>query len=187
MELHIKNMVCPRCIMAVDDILKQLDLQPLLVELGRVVIDRAITETEKTELQKRLKAVGFELIDDKRVQLSELIKSKIIELVHYQNSSLKVNLSAYLSETCRYDYSYLSKLFSEVNGITIEKYVIAQKIERVKELLGYGELSLNEIAEQMNYSSTAYLSHQFKLVTGLTPSQFKQQTAQKRKPLDKIL
>ena len=185
--LHIKNMVCPRCIMAVRDVLGQLDFPVLSVELGKAIVGRIPNEQEMAQLREKLQAIGFELIDDKRLQMVEKIKDSIIELVHYRNNDLKINLSDYLMDKCHSDYSHLSKLFSEVCGVTIEKYFIAQKIERVKELLLYDELSLNEIAMLMNYSSTAHLSSQFKRVTGYTPSQFKQRQDPERKPLDKIL
>src|SRR5690606_36069809 len=133
-----------------------------------------------------LQTLGFELIDDKRSRQIMQIKSAIIDLVHQRNNSIKINLSNYVSNKLNHDYTYLSNLFSEVEGTTIEKYFIAQKIEKVKELLVYDELSLSEISFQLNYSSVAYLSNQFKKVTGLTPSHFKQIRADKRKPLDKV-
>jgi AraC-like DNA-binding protein len=130
--------------------------------------------------------LGFELIDDKKSRIIEKIKNTIIQLVHHQDSGLKNNLSEVLSSELHHDYNYLSNLFSEIEGTTIEKYFIAQKIERVKELLVYDQLSLSEIAFQLNYSSVAYLSNQFKKVTGLTPSHFKQIKENKRKPLDQL-
>ena len=175
-RIHIKNMVCPRCVMAVKELLNQLDFPVISVELGKAIVGRTPDGWEMTQLRERLQVIGFELIDDKRLQVVEQIKDSIIELVHYRDNDLKVNLSDYLADKCHSDYSHLSKLFSEVCGVTIEKYFIAQKIERVKELLLYDELSLNEIALLMNYSSTAHLS-----------SQFKQQRGPERRPLDKIL
>ncbi len=186
MKLHIKNMVCDRCKMVVKAELEKLGLQPVSVELGEVVLEKELSAEEKTKLNENLHAVGFELIDDKKSQLIEKIKNLIIELVHQQNSTLKINLSDYLSSQLNHDYNYMTNLFSEVEGTTIEKYFIAQKIEKVKELLVYDELTLSEIAWQLNYSSVAYLSSQFKKVTGLTPSHFKNIRAQKRKPLDKV-
>lgn len=126
------------------------------------------------------------MIDDKKSQLIEKIKNTIVELVHYSEDQLETNLSEHISKKLHHDYNYLSNLFSEVEGTTIEKYLIAQKIERVKELLKYDELSLSEIADRLGYSSVAYLSNQFKKVTGLTPSYFKQPGENNRKPLDKI-
>ena len=184
--LHIKNMVCNRCIMVVKSQLEQLGLQPLSVELGIAVLPGEVTDEVYQSVKGALEPFGFELIDDKKSQVIEQIKDAIIEWVHYNDGGLKVNLSHYLVSRLNRDYSSLSKLFSEVTNTTIEKYLIAQKIERAKELLVYGELSLNEIAEQLNYSSAAYLSAQFKSVTGLTPSYFKTIKENKRKPLDEV-
>lgn len=184
--LHIKNMVCNRCIMVIKNQLEQLGLHPLSVELGIVVLPDKITDGVYQSVKEAIEPFGFELIDDKKSQMIEQIKDTIIELVHYSDSDLKVNLSDYLASKFNRDYSSLSKLFSEVTNTTIEKYLIAQKIERAKELLVYGELSLNEIADQLNYSSAAYLSAQFKSVTGLTPSYFKKIKENKRKPLDEV-
>ena len=184
--LHIKNMVCNRCIMVVEDQLKRLGLQPLSVELGVAILQTQVTDEVYHSVKEALEPFGFELMDDKKSQVIEQIKDAIIELVHYKDSDLKVNLSDHLASKLNRDYSSLSKLFSEVTNTTIEKYLIAQKIERAKELLVYGELSLNEIADKLNYSSAAYLSSQFKSVTGLTPSYFKKIKEHKRKPLDEV-
>ena len=184
--LHIKNMVCNRCIMVVEDQLKRLGLQPLSVELGVAILPTQVTDEVYHSVKEALEPFGFELMDDKKSQVIEQIKDAIIELVHYKDSDLKVNLSDYLASKLNRDYSSLSKLFSEVTNTTIEKYLIAQKIERAKELLVYGELSLNEIADKLNYSSTAHLSAQFKKVTGLTPSHFRKIGENRRKPLDKV-
>lgn len=184
--LHIKNMVCNRCIMVVEDQLKRLGLQPLSVELGVAILQTQVTDEVYHSVKEALEPFGFELMDDKKSQVIEQIKDAIIELVHYKDSDLKVNLSDHLASKLNRDYSSLSKLFSEVTNTTIEKYLIAQKIERAKELLVYGELSLNEIADELNYSSAAYLSSQFKSVTGLTPSYFKSIKENKRKPLDEV-
>ncbi|WP_018628087.1 AraC family transcriptional regulator [Niabella aurantiaca] len=186
MKLYIKNMVCNRCKMAVKTELEKLHLQPVSVALGEVALERDITPGEKEKLEAGLNELGFELIDDKKSRVIENIKKEIIQLVHQQDSELKVNLSDYLSSRLHHDYNYLSSLFSEVEGSTIEKYFIHQKIERVKELLVYDELSLSEIAFQLNYSSVAHLSNQFKKVTGFTPSHFKNIRAEKRKPLDMV-
>lgn len=185
-QIHIKNMVCPRCIMAVRQILDRLEIPYLSVELGEVCLKQPLNDRQKEALQRELESIGFELLEDQRQQLVEQIKRSIIELVHQENNELKVNLSDFLVEQCHHDYSFLSKLFPEVCGITIEKYFIHQKIERVKELLAYNELSLSEIALLLNYSSTAHLSAQFKSVTGMTPTQFKQQEDGMRKSLDQI-
>ncbi|EFK57563.1 MULTISPECIES: helix-turn-helix domain-containing protein [Sphingobacterium] len=184
--LFIKNMVCDRCIMVVQNELDKLGLDAKNVKLGEVTLTKEITPTEKEALVKTLEPLGFEVIDDKKGRIIEKIKNIIIDLVHHQDSDVKTNLSDVLSDKLHHDYNYLSNLFSEVEGTTIEKYFIAQKVEKVKELLVYDELSLSEIAMRLNYSSVAYLSNQFKKVTGLTPSYFKQVREDKRKPLDKV-
>ncbi|KEQ31115.1 AraC family transcriptional regulator [Elizabethkingia miricola] len=184
--LFIKNMVCDRCIMVVQAELDKLSLNAKNIKLGEVILDKEITPAEKDTLVKILAPLGFEVIDDKKSRMIEKIKSIIIDLVHHQDNEIKTNLSNILSNALHNDYNYLSNFFSEVEGTTIEKYFIAQKIEKVKELLVYDELSLSEIADRLNYSSVAYLSNQFKKVTGLTPSHFKQIREDKRKPLDKV-
>lgn len=185
-SIFIKNMVCNRCIMVVQNELKKLNLDVQSVSLGRVDLNTPINKEEMQKLEKALVSLGFELIDDRKSKIIESIKNTIIDLVHQQEDQIKVNLSDLLSSKLKLDYGYLSSLFSQVEGITIEKYFILQKIEKVKELLVYDELSLGEIAYRLNYSSVAYLSNQFKKITGLTPSHFKQIKEQKRKPLDEI-
>jgi len=184
--LFIKNMVCNRCIMAVQQELDQLGLAAENIKLGEVTLAHEPTTEQNAQLKNALHALGFEVIDDKKSRIIEKIKNIIIDIVHHQDNDIKTNLSAVLSSRLHHDYNALSNLFSEVEGTTIEKYFIHQKIEKVKELLVYDELSLSEIALQLNYSSVAYLSHQFKKVTGLTPSHFKQIRADKRKPLDEV-
>lgn len=179
-------MVCNRCIMVVKSEFEKLGYEPLSVELGEVEIQEELTDAEKQRLNAVLQNSGFDLIDDKRSRIIEQIKNLIIELVHKNHNDLKTNLSGYLTSYLHHDYHYLSNLFSEVEGTTIEKYFIAQKIEKVKELLVYDELSLSEIADRLNYSSVAYLSSQFKKVTGLTPSHFKNIRSIRRKPLDEV-
>lgn len=185
-KLHIKNMVCSRCKMVVKAELEKLGYRPVSVELGEVVLEKEISQSEKLRIDEVLHAVGFALIDDKKSRLIERIKTTLVDLVHHQNSHLKSNLSDHLAEQLHHDYAYLSSLFSEVEGTTIEQYYIAQKIEKVKELLVYDELTLSEIADQLHYSSVAHLSNQFKKVTGLTPSHFKQVRDARRKPLDEV-
>lgn len=185
-HLFIKNMVCNRCIMVVQNEMDKLGLNAKNIKLGEVTLDRELSGEERIALDKMLTNVGFELIDDRKSRIIEQIKTVIINLVHHQKSDKKYNLSNVLSEKLHHDYSYLSNLFSEVEGTTIEKYFIAQKIEKVKELLVYDELTLSEIAYRLNYSSVAYLSNQFKKVTGLTPSHFKQIKEDKRKALDEV-
>lgn len=186
MKLYIKNMVCNRCRMIVKQQLEQQGFHPLSVELGEVELSEAISDAQKYQLNKVLQQSGFEIIDDKKSRVIERIKNLIVELVHQKDNELQTNLSVFLSDQLHQDYHSLSNLFSEVEGTTIEKYFIAQKIEKVKELLVYDELSLSEIAFQLNYSSVAYLSSQFKKVTGLTPSHFKSIKGNKRKPLDEV-
>lgn len=184
--VFIKNMVCNRCIMVVQNELDKLGLEVKNIKLGEVSLNKELTSEQKDKLDNALIPLGFEVIDDKKSRIIEKIKNIIINLVHYQNNASKINLSEVLSNKLHHDYNYLSNLFSEVEGTTIEKYFIAQKIEKVKELLVYDELSLSEIAARLNYSSVAYLSNQFKKVTGLTPSHFKQIKEDKRKPLDRV-
>ncbi|MDO8316268.1 MAG: helix-turn-helix domain-containing protein [Flavobacterium sp.] len=186
MKLYIKNMVCGRCEMAVTTALEKIGIPILSMQLGEVELSRDLEENEKQTLAKKLNALGFELLDDKISKTIERIKNLIIDLVHYQNEKLKINLSTYLSEDLMQDYSTLSNLFSETEGSTIEHYFIAQKIERAKELLMYNELTLSEIAIQLNYSNVAHLSNQFKKVTGFTPTHFKKLKAAKRKQIDNL-
>jgi AraC-like DNA-binding protein len=186
MKLYIKNMVCGRCEMAVTSELKKMQIPILSIKLGEVELSRHLEENEKQTLAKNLNALGFELLDDKISKTIERIKNRIIDLVHYQNEKLKINLSTYLAEDLKQDYSTLSNLFSETEGTTIEHYFIAQKIERAKELLIYNELTLSEIAIQLNYSNVAHLSNQFKKVTGFTPTHFKKLKDAKRKQIDNL-
>jgi YesN/AraC family two-component response regulator len=173
MHLVIKNMVSLRCKMIVRSELEEIGLHPIVVELGEVRISEDITDEMKQKLRESLQKYGFELLEDKKSILIEKIKNIIVEMIHYSDEPPLLNFSNYLSEKMDYDYNYLSNLFSEVKGITIEHYIISHKIEKVKELLIYNELSLTEIAVKMHYSSVAHLSNQFKKVTGLTPSFFK--------------
>ncbi len=185
-KLYIKNMVCRRCMMAVEKLLRDQGIEPIAVGLGIVTLPHPLAAEERAALDGALRELGFELIDGRRERLIEQIKSLVIELIHNENSDLKVNLSDYISSNLHHDYNYISSLFSEVEGVTIEKYFILQKIERVKELLVYDELSLGEIAALLNYSSVAHLSAQFKKVTGLTPSHFRTIGAGRRRPLDEV-
>jgi AraC-like DNA-binding protein len=179
-------MVCRRCIMAVRAELEKHDLKPLSVDLGEVELAVPIDQAQKELLSAGLNALGFELIDDKKSKVIEKIKNLIINLVHHDDNVLKTNLSVYIAAEIGQDYSALSNLFSEVEGTTIEQYFIAQKIEKVKELLMYGELSLSEIAWQLNYSSVAHLSNQFKKMAGLSPTHFKQLKDRKRKQIEDL-
>jgi AraC-like DNA-binding protein len=165
---------------------EKLGLQTISVELGEVELRDSLTEDEKKELLTRLHALGFDLIDDKKSKTIEKIKNLIIDLVHHKNNELKINLSDYLAQNLNQDYNTLSNLFSEVENTTIEKYFISQKIEKVKELLIYNELSLSEIADILNYSNVAHLSNQFKKITGFTPTYFKQLKDKKRIQIENL-
>lgn len=184
--IYVKNMVCSRCIMVVNGELEKLGLDVKSISLGEVVLGESLTPELKKQISEAITPMGFEIIDDKKSRIIEKIKNIIIDIVQNHNEDTKVNLSDLLSNRLNHDYTYLSNLFSEVEGTTIEKYYIAQKIEKVKELLVYDELSLSEIAYRLNYSSVSYLSNQFKKVTGLTPSYFKKIGRNKRKSLDEV-
>lgn len=179
-------MVCSRCKMVVKDELKKFGLNPISVELGEVIVLEELNKTQKIQLNQVLLSFGFVLIDDKKSRYIEKIKNVIVELVHYKEEQIKTNLSEHISHKLNHDYNYLSNLFSEVEGTTIEQYFILQKIEKVKELLVYDELSLSEIAMQMNYSSVSYLSKQFKKVTGFTTTHYKQLKERKRTPIEEL-
>ena len=186
MNYYVKNMVCNRCITAVQQVFERLDYQPVRIALGEVETANPISNDDLDNLRKSLVGQGFELIDDTKSRIIERIKNIVVQSVHHNHEDLKVNYSEYIESQLNRDYAYLSSLFSEVEGTTIEKFVILQKTERVKELLVYNELTLSEIAYQMGYSNVAYLSNQFKKITGLTPSHFKQVKENKRNPLDEI-
>ncbi|WP_396217242.1 helix-turn-helix domain-containing protein [Flavobacterium sp.] len=186
MKLYIKYMVSLRCKLVVKEALESLGLHFVILELGIVEIMQDLTEAQHTQLYEMLLKSGLELMDDKKSVLIEKIKNIIIEMVHYSDELPKVTYSDYISEKMGLDYTYLSKLFSEVRGITIEHFIIAHKIERVKELLLYDELNLTQISYIMNYSSVSHLSKQFKKVTGLTPSFFKKLKEKKRIALENI-
>jgi YesN/AraC family two-component response regulator len=173
MKIYIQNMVCIRCKMVVKTELEKLGLHYITVDLGEAEIMEEISAEQLASLSMALKKTGLELMDDKKSILVEKIKTLIIELVHYNEEQIKVNLSDYLSEKLNYNYTYLANLFSEVKGTTIEQFYLAHKIEKVKELLVYDELSLTEIAWKLHYSNVAHLSNQFKKMTGLTPTHFK--------------
>lgn len=172
--LRIKNMVCPRCIMAVEKTLEDLGYDVNDVELGFVEFHDPISLEDRNKIESRLVKLGFEILDDKKSQTVERIKNQIIELVSKDLNDLTITLSEYLSSKLQTEYNSLSQLFSNQESQTIEQFYILQKIEKVKELLVYGELSLSEIAYKMNYSSVAHLSTQFKKITGLTPTHFKE-------------
>jgi AraC-like DNA-binding protein len=179
-------MVSIRCKMLLKSELEKLGLHPRKIELGEADIEEEISPEQWNELNIALKRSGIELMENKKSILIEKIKGIIVELVHYSEDPLEINFSDYLSQKMNHDYTYLANLFSENTGITIEHFLIAHKIERVKELLVYDELNITEIAWVMHYSSVAHLSNQFKKMTGLTPSHFKKIKEKKRGSLEEV-
>jgi AraC-like DNA-binding protein len=179
-------MVSARCKMAVKEELRKLGLHFIVVDLGEVDIMENISTEQREQLRTALHNSGLELMDDKKAILIEKIKNSIIEMVHHSDGESNVNFSDFLSEKLGHNYTYLANLFSEVQGTTIEQFMIAHKVERIKELIIYDELNITEIAWKMNYSSVAHLSNQFKKMTGLTPSHFKQLKDKKRTPIEEI-
>lgn len=179
-------MVSNRCKLAVKEELKKLGLHFIVVDLGEVEIMEELSEKQRKQVKIALRSLGFELMDDKRVILIEKIKNVITEMIHYSDETIKLNYSDHISKKLNYDYTYLSNLFSEVKSITIQQFIIIHKIERAKELLLYNELNLTEISYNLNYSSVAHLSNQFKKVTGLSPSHFKQLKSHRRIPIEDL-
>lgn len=186
LKIYIKNMVCIRCQMVVKAELEKLGLQYIDVKIGEVDIINNILPEQREQLDVALRKSGLHLMDDKKSILVEKIKNAIIQLVHYSEEQIRVNLSDYLSEKLNYDYTYLANLFSEVKGITIEKFYLTHKVEKVKELIVYDELNLTEIAYKMHYSGVAHLSNQFKKFTGLTPTHFKMLKNKRRGTLEDV-
>lgn len=179
-------MVSNRCILAVKEELKKLGLHYVIVDLGEVEIMENLGPEKLQQLKTGLNSTGLDLMDDKKSILIEKVKNIITEMIHHSEIVPKTNYSDYISEKMNYDYTYLSNIFSEVKGITIQQFIINHKIEKVKELLLYGELSLTEISYRLHYSSVAHLSNQFKKMTGLSPSQFKQLKNNRRIPIEEI-
>ncbi len=179
-------MVSTRCKMVVKEELKKLGLHFIVVDLGEVDIMEDITGGQREQLKASLLSSGLELMDDKKAVLIEKNKNVIIEKIHHTDEVPKTNYSDYIAEKLSFDYTYLSNIFSEVKGITIQQFIIVHKIERIKELIIYGELNISEIAWKMNYSSVAHLSNQFKKITGLSPSHFKQLKDKRRSPIEEI-
>lgn len=186
MKLYIKYMVSNHCKIAVKDELKKLGLHYIVVDLGEIEIMEDLSADQREQLKVSLLTAGFELMDDKRAILIEKIINVIIEMVHHKSELIKINFSDFLTEKLNHDYTYLSNMFSEVKGITIQQFIIIHKVERIKELLMYDELNLTEISYLLNYSSVAHLSNQFKKITGLSPSHFKLLKDKKRIPLEEI-
>jgi len=186
MKLFIKYMVSLRCIMLVKEELKALGLHYVIINLGEVEILEDLSSVQREILKKNLLTSGLELLDDKKSILIEKIKIVVIEMVHYAEELPKVNYSIYISEKMEYDYTYLSNIFSEVKGITLQQFIIKHRIEKAKELIIYDELSLTQISARLQYSSVSHLSNQFKKVTGLTPSAFKNLIHKRREPFENI-
>lgn len=186
MRLYIKYMVSLRCKMMVKAELKKLGIRYTVLDLGMVEILEEMTVKQRERLKANLLKSGLELLDDKKSILIEKIKNVIVEMVHYSDESPKINHSEYISNKLGYDYTYLANIFSEVKGITIQQFIIINKIERVKELMLYDELNLTEISYKLNYSSVAYLSNQFKRITGLSPSFYKQLKGKRSGNLENI-
>ncbi|OZA68989.1 MAG: AraC family transcriptional regulator [Sphingobacteriia bacterium 39-39-8] len=179
-------MVSTSCKNAARDALREMGLHFIIVELGEVELMETLNMHQREELKTKLLASGLELMDDKRSVLIERIKNVVIHMVHYSEEVLLINFSDYLSQKLQLDYTYMSNLFSEVQGTTIEQYIISNKVEKIKELIIYNELNITEIAWKMHYSSVAHLSNQFKKVTGLSPTHFKQLKDKKRNPLEEL-
>lgn len=186
MNLYIKYMVSLRCKMKVKEELTNLGIKFTVVDLGIVEIPGEIKDEQLSQLSQTLKKSGFEILDSKKAIVVEKIKSIIIDVIHYADHQPLLNYSNYISEKSGYDYTYLSNLFSEVKGITIQHYIILNKVEKIKELILYDELNLTEIAEKLHYSSVAHMSNQFKKITGLTPSFFKQLKRKTRMNLENL-
>jgi len=187
MTLYIKNMVCNRCKEAVKSLLERSGLHVKRIELGEVEVGgEDLPPQTLSLLSDGLRELGFEMIDDRKGRIIEKIKNVVVNIIHHSDDQPREKYSELISAQLHYDYSYLSKLFSEVEGVTIEHYIIHQKIEKIKEYIVYDELTLNEISYRMGYSSVAHLSNQFKKVTGMTPSYFKTLRNKNRKPLDEV-
>jgi len=186
MKLYIKYMVSLRCKLLVKEELKKVGVDSIAIDLGVVEIPDGITDEQRLKLRENLLSSGLELLDDNKSILIERIKNVITEMIHYLDEPPSENYSAYISEKLNYDYTYLSNIFSEVKGITIQQFIILNKIERVKELLLYDELNLTEISYKLHYSSVAHLSNQFKKITGLTPSYFKKMKKARKSTLENL-
>ena len=184
--LHIKNMVCPRCIRIIREQFAQLEIPVLDVQLGLVELARPLEATEKEKILLVLEDYGFELLIDKKLKLVEQIKTCIIDLIHHKSEKITTTYSTYLSQAIGKDYSTLSHVFSSVENMTIERFIILQKIEYIKAQLDYEELSLGEIASRSHYSSLSHLSKQFKAITGFSPSEYKKQAIRNRFTLDNV-
>lgn len=186
MKLFIKYMISNRCKMVVKEVMKELDLHFVFVDLGEIDVMENLTSEQMLLLKTALLDCGLELMDDKKAMMIEKIKNVIIDMVHNSDEEIKINFSDYLSDKLNFDYTYMSNVFSEVQGITIQQFIINHKIERIKELILYNEMNLTEISYKLNYSSVSHLSSQFKKVTGLSPSIYKQLKDKKRIAIEDI-
>jgi len=186
MKLNIRNMVSNRCMLAVKDELQKLGVNDVIVKLGEVETPIEISDQTYSQIKIALKGLGFELMEDKRLILAEKMKILVIEMIHYNEYTDKVILSAYLTEKLNLDYTYLSNIFREYQGVSLEHFMIFHRIERIKELLMYDELTISEIAWKLNFSSVGHLSNQFKKFTGISPLQFKQIKDKSRIPIESI-
>ena len=186
MKLYIKYMVSQRCKLAVQSELRRLRIRHTNIQLGEIEISDNISPKQRESLRIALCNCGLELMNDKRTILIEKVKNLITEMIHYNDELPRINYSDFISEQTKHDYTYLSNIFSQVKGITIQQFIINHKVERIKELISYGELNMTEIAWKMNYSSVAHLSNQFKKITGFSPSHFKQSQDKQRSPIEEI-
>jgi AraC-like DNA-binding protein len=179
-------MLSNRSIKEAKDELKKFGLHFIFHDLGEVEIMEDLSEEQRGQLKTALLDIGLELMDDRKAMLIEKIKNTIIEMVHHTEEQIKINFSEFLSEKLKYDYTYMANLFSEVQGTTIEHFIILHRVERIKEFIIYDELNITEIAWKMNYSSVSHLSNQFKKITGLSPSEFKQLKDKRRTAIEEV-
>lgn len=187
MNIHVKNMVSSRCVSSITSVLVDMGIPFDSVELGTIELKVNLSLLQELDFNNKIKQFGFEIIADNRIILSERIKIIIIDMIHFSEESIKINFSVFLSEKMYHNYTYLSNIFRSVNGVTIQQFIIMNKIERVKELLFYGELNLSEISYKLNYSSIGHLSNQFKKITGISPSDYKNNGKFERVPLEEIV
>jgi len=186
LSLDIENMVCPRCVLVVENLCQELNIEFERVELGKIYLkeNQEVSSSQKEKLNQELQKIGLRLIESDKKSLINSIKTAIINQIHYSEKALKINFSEYLSEKLHYEYSYLSRLFSASENITIEKYIALQKIEKAKELLSLKKYRISEVANYLHYKNTPHFSTQFKSITGQTPSQYQKKALEKRKMID---
>lgn len=187
LKIHVKNMVSSRCVSSITSILVDMGIPVNSIELGTIDLQNNLSLIQELDFKNKIKSLGFELIEDNKLILSEKIKLIIIDMIHFSEETIKINFSVYLSDKMKHNYTYLSNIFRSVNGMTIQQFIIFNKIERIKELLFYGELNLSEISYKLNYSSIGHLSNQFKKITGESPSEYKHKGNFTRTPLEEIV